>query len=295
MKKFLGSLMAVALTAGILSGCGNTSVQGGSKAQTFDDKKQINVVSRENGSGTRGAFIELFKVEVKGQDSKKKDMTTKEAVIANKTDVMLTNIAGDAYGIGYVSLGSLNASVKSLSIDGVQATAENIKNQSYKIARPFNIAGKGELTAPAKDFISFILSKQGQEIVSKNYIAVINNAPSYAGSSIKGKIVVAGSSSVTPVMEKLAEAYMAINKDAKVEIQMSDSSAGMKGALDGTCDIGMASRDLKESELKDLKAVVIALDGIAVIVNKDNPLNSLKSEQVRQIFTGQTNKWADLK
>lgn len=264
-------------------------------ASKFDASKDISVVSREEGSGTRGAFIELFGIEVKGDDGSKKDMTTKEAVIANKTDVMMTNIAGSLYGIGYISLGSLNETVKAVQIDGVDASAENVKNGTYSIARPFNIATKGEPTGLAKDFIDFILSADGQAVVAKSYIAIDDKAPAYAGDKPSGKIVVAGSSSVTPIMEKLKEAYIAINPGATIEIQLSDSTAGMTGAIDGTCDIGMASRSLKDSEKEVLTPIEIALDGIAVVVNNENPITTLTKDQVKSIFVGETLKWSDVK
>lgn len=260
-------------------------------SSTFAASKRINVVSREEGSGTRGAFIELFGVEVRDNSGGKKDMTTKEAVVANQTSVVMTNVARDTYAIGYISLGSLNDTVKAVRIEGIAATSENVKKGSYPIARPFNIATKGKPAGLAKDFIDFILSSSGQAIAAKSYIAVNSNAAAFAGSRPSGKIVVAGSSSVTPVMEKLKEEYLRINPNAAIEIQESDSTAGMTAAIDGTCDIGMASRGLKESELAKLTPVQIAIDGIAVIVNKANPLTTLTKEQVRLIYMGKTEKW----
>lgn len=292
MRKVLFMAMAVMLSASVLTGCGQQA--GGGKGK-FNSGKDIHVVSREDGSGTRGAFIELLKIENKTPDGKKKDLTTKEAIIANKTDVMMANIAGDAYAIGYISLGSLNTSVKALDIDGVKASSDNIKNKSYKVARPFNIATKGATQGRTKDFTNFIMSKEGQEIISKNYISVDANAKPYKSAGLKGKIVIAGSSSVTPVMEKLAEAYQKINKGIVIEIQMSDSTAGMKGVIDGTCDIGMASRELKASEKNLLDYQAIAFDGIAVIVNKDNTLQNISAENVRKIYTGESKKWNDVK
>ena len=221
-------------------------------------------------------------------------MTTTEAIIANKTDVMLTNVASDIHAIGYVSLGSLNDTIKALKIDGTAASADNVKNGTYKISRPFNIATKGEPSALAKDFIDFILSADGQAVVAKSYIAVDDSSAPYAGTKPSGRIVVAGSSSVTPVMEKLAEAYALLNPDAVIEIQLSDSTAGMNGAIDGTCDIGMASRTLKDSETAVLNATAIALDGIAVIVNADNPVENLTAEQVRKVFTGELTLWSEI-
>jgi ABC-type phosphate transport system, periplasmic component len=285
MKKWLGILFAVILGALTITGC-----SGGSDS-AFDSGKDIFVVSREDGSGTRGAFIELFDIEQRGADGTRRDLTTKEAIIAKQTDVMMTNIVGNQYGIGYISLGSLNDTVKALQIEGVAPTAENVKNGTYPIARPFNIATKGEASELARDFIDFILSADGQEVVAKSYIAVTENAPAYAGNKPSGKIVVAGSSSVTPIMEKLKEAYQVINPNATIEIQMSDSSAGIIGVIDGTCDIGMASRSLKPSELEQLVSIQMALDGITVIVNHKNPVENLKKEEVNGIFTGKALKW----
>ena len=256
MKKrnLLAGILVGVMAMTALAGCGETTQSPQSSTSTtssssdFKADSDITVVSRENGSGTRGAFIELMGIEEKGADGTKTDKTTNEAVIANKTDVMLTNVAGDEYGIGYVSLGSLSSSVKAVKVDGVEATAENVKNGTYKVARPFNIATKSDISDVAQDFIDYILSNEGQEIVSDGYIKINDDAQPYAGSKPAGKIVVAGSSSVSPVMEKLKEAYLKVNTNAEIELQTSDSTAGMTGAIEGTCDIGMASRELKDSE-----------------------------------------------
>lgn len=264
-------------------------------APKFNSKKTISVMSREEGSGTRGAFIELFGVEQKNSSGKKVDYTTEEAAITNSTSVMLTSVAGDIYSIGYVSLGSLNDSVKALKIEGVDATVSNIKNKSYKISRPFNIAVKEKLSAPAQDFVNFIMSSEGQKIVEKNkYIAV--ESKSFTSNKASGKVVVAGSSSVSPVMEKLIEAYKSVNPNARIELQTSDSTTGVTNAANGTCDIGMASRGLKETEkAKGLKEITIAIDGIAVVVNKANPLVNAKIETVRDIYMGKIQKWSEIK
>ena len=293
MKKSMSIMLLLATALSLFAGCANNGSPS-TPALSFDTSKAISVVSREDGSGTRGAFIELFGIEVKGDDGSKKDMTTKEAVIVSQTSVMMTNVAGDKYAIGYISLGSLGDTVKAVQIEGVDATAENVKNGTYSIARPFNIATKGEPTGLAKDFIDFILSADGGAVISKSYIAVTDNAPAYAGDKPSGKIVVAGSSSVTPIMEKLKEAYLLINPNATIEIQESDSSAGMTAAIDGTCDIGMASRELKESETQQLTPTQIAIDGIAVIVHNDNPITNLTKEQVKLIYTGETLKWSEV-
>ena len=262
-----------------------TAASAAAESSDFDNSEYINVVSREDGSGTRGAFIELFGVEEKNDAGEKIDNTTDEAIITNSTDVMLTTVLGDEYSIGYVSLGSLNDSVKAVSIDGAEATVDNIKSGDYTIARPFNIATKGTPSDVAQDFINFIMSADGQAVISDNkYIPVDDGA--------SGKVVVAGSSSVTPVMEKLKEAYVAVNSGAEIEIQESDSTTGMTAAMDGTCDIGMASRELKDSETEGgLTAAVIAMDGIAVIVNNDNPTADLSKDTVKGIYTGEITSW----
>ncbi len=264
-------------------------------AADFDPSKDISVISREEGSGTRGAFIELFGIEQKNDKGEKIDMTTEEAIISNSTNVVMTSVASDPYAIGYISLGSLNDTVKALKIDDAEATVENIRDGSYKIFRPFNVAYKGQLSAVAQDFVNFIMSADGQAVVeAAGYIKVDENAAAFSSTNPSGKIVVAGSSSVTPVMEKLKEAYLKINTAAEIEIQMSDSTTGMTSAMDGICNLGMASRELKESELAVLTPLVIANDGIAVIVNNNNPIEGLTSEQVKGIFTGEITSWSEL-
>ena len=276
-------LTVLGVIAGVIGGLGSSA-----SAVT----EEITVVSREDGSGTRGAFIELMGIEAKSEGGARKDMTTKEAVIANKTDVMLLNISKDPNAIGYISLGSLNDTVKALAIDGTQPTTDNVKSGAYKIARPFIIATKGAPGGAAKDFIDFILSAEGQKIVGgSGYIPATDQASAYPRGKHEGKVTVAGSSSVTPVMEKLREAYIALNPSVAIEVQMSDSTAGMTAAIDGIADIGMSSRALKEGEAQQLIGVSIAIDGIAVIVNRNNPLNTLTSEQVQKIFKGETTAW----
>ena len=310
MKKFICTALTLALVVGSLAGCGSSSsketaasgaaateakqTEGASTAGDFDTSKEISVNSREDGSGTRGAFIELFGVEEKAADGTKVDNTTVEANITNSTAVMMTSVAGDPYAIGYISLGSLNDTVKAVKIDGAEATTENVANGSYKVARPFNIVTKDGLSDVAQDFVDYIMSAEGQDIIEKNgYIKIDQNAAAYVGSQPSGKIVVAGSSSVSPVMEKLKEAYLAVNTNADIEIQTSDSTTGITSAQEGICDIGMASRDLKDTET-DVTATTIAQDGIAVIVNNENPVENLTSDQVKSIFTGETTSWADV-
>lgn len=260
----------------------------------FDSNKTIDVISREEGSGTRSAFVELTDVEQK-VDGKKIDMTTEDAQITNNTAVMLTTVAGDAYAIGYVSLGSLNESVKAVEVAGVEATAENVANGDYQIARPFNIAYReAAITELGKDFIDYIMSAEGQEIVAANGYVATEGTAAYAGSMPQGKLVIAGSSSVSPVMEKLAETYQAMNANAEIEIQTSDSTTGMTAAMDGSCEIGMASRDLKENESAELTGMTIAMDGIAVIVNLENPVDGLSVEQIGAIYTGDVMRWNEL-
>lgn len=281
MKKVVGILLSLALLAG-------TAVAAGE----FDYAQDITVVSREEGSGTRGAFIELLGVEKKDESGNKIDYTTEEAVITNSTNVMMTTVAGNEAAIGYSSMGSLNGTVKALKVDGAEATVENIKSGAYQVSRPFNIATKGEVSESAQDFISYILSAEGQVVVAENGYIPLDDAPAYAGKQVSGKIVVAGSSSVTPVMEKLKEAYAVLNPNAEIEIQQSDSTTGMQSTIDGVCDIGMASRALKDSELEaGLTGTTIAMDGIAIIVNPNNPVDGMTVAQIEQIFTGAVTTW----
>ena len=255
----------------------------------------ITVVSREDGSGTRGAFIELFGVEEKDADGNKVDNTTEEAEITNNTAVMMSTVAGDVDAIGYISLGSLNDIVTAVNIDGAEATAENIKSGEYKVSRPFNIATNGEVSDVAQDFIDYILSPEGQAVIEENGYISIDDVKDAESTQPEGKVVVAGSSSVTPVMEKLKEAYAEVNPNAEIEIQQSDSTTGMTSAIDGICDIGMASRELKDEELEaGLTSTTIANDGIAIIVNNDNPTDDLSVDQVKSIYVGETTTWGDL-
>ena len=279
MKKICSAIMAVVIMGLTLAGCGKAG-------------STITVISREEGSGTRSAFIELVGVEEKDADGNKVDKTTESALIQSSTDVVLTQVASDKNAIGYISLGSLNDTVKALQIDGVDATPENVKDGKYTVVRPFNIAVDGEPTGVVADFINFILSDDGQKVVEDSeYITV--SSGSFSTDNSEGKIVVSGSSSVTPVMEKLAEAYKGINTKAVIEVQQTDSSSGMKAVLEGTCDIGMASRELKDDETK-LKAIEIAKDGIAIVINKDNAINSLTKAQVKDIYTGAVTDWSGI-
>lgn len=288
------------MMTGLLAGCGNSAdegnADGGSEAAAeWDSANDITIVSREDGSGTRGAFIELFGIEEE-VEGEKVDMTTEEAQITNSTSVMLTTVAGDEYAIGYVSLGSLDDSVKALKIDGAEATAENVKSGTYKVSRPFNIATKeGADNEVANDFITFIMSTEGQQVVEENGYIPLDGTQAYEGTAPFGKAVVGGSSSVSPVMEKLIEAYKEVNPNAEIELQTTDSTTGMESTINGSYDIGMASRELKDTELSEgLTGQVIATDGIAVIVNNDSTVDELSSEQVKSIYTGEAVTWADV-
>ena len=298
-KKITATALFGVLAVSAFAGCGGagSSSNGlsdtGSDAAKFDASKTISVVTREEGSGTRDAFTELTGVLVKDGDNKT-DNTTTSAVTINSTEAVITNVKDNEAAIGYISLGSLNDTVKALKIGGVEATADNVNSGDYAVSRPFNIAYTGELSDVAQDFVDYIMSSDGQKIVSDNgYVTVSENA-AYSGKKPSGKISVAGSSSVSPVMEKLAEAYQKVNTNAKVEIQTSDSSAGMQSAMGGTCDIGMASRDLKDEEKSALKVETIAKDGIAVIVNNANTCDDLTLDQVKSIYTGETTVWSDI-
>ena len=278
MKRIFALILGTVIMAATLASCGNSG------------SDTITVVSREDGSGPRSAFVELM-----GMLQDDKDMTYERAEISNSTSVVMSTVAGNANAIGYISLGSLKDSVKAVNVDGVEATVDNIKSGSYKVSRPFNIATKDDLSDLAKDFISFILSTDGQAIVAEDYIA-LDAADSYTPSGLTGKITLAGSTSVSPLMEQLAAAYKELNPDVTIEIQQSGSSAGIQSAIEGVCDIGMASREIKEDEINaGLTPTVIALDGIAVIVNNDNEVSDLTSEQIKNIYTGEVTSWSDVK
>ena len=292
MKKVLAVGVIAAMAATMFTACGSSS----SGSSDSDASGKISVISREEGSGTRGAFIELFGIETKDKDGNKTDNTIKDAEITNSTAVMIQTVQGNKAAIGYISLGSLASSVKALKVDGNEASVENVKKGTYKVSRPFNIVIGKKTNAAAKDFINYIMSKEGQKIVEKEGYVPEDTSKTYSKSHASGKISVAGSSSVTPLMEKLAEAYQKVNSDVKVEVQESDSTTGITSATEGVCNIGMASRDLEKEETdKGVKSKEIARDGIAVIVNKDNSLSEITSEQVQKIYTGEITKWDELK
>lgn len=288
MKKFAAIFMCAALAVGALSGC--SSNENSSTADNSTAGNPISVVTREDGSGTRGAFVELFGIE----DADGNDAITQSAEISNSTSVVMTTVAGNPDAIGYISLGSLDDTVKALEIDGVAATVDNINNGTYKVYRPFNIVTKEGLSETAQDFVNFIMSEQGQAIVAEDYISV-ENSGSYTPSGKTGTVTVSGSSSVTPVMQVLKEEYEALNPDVTIELQQSDSTTGVNDAIAGTSDIGMASRALKDSELEQgVVGTVIANDGIAVIVNNENTVTGLTSEQVKGIYMGELTNWSEV-
>lgn len=290
-KKLLTLAVATVAASSLLTGCGGSS----SNDKKAASDENITAVSREDGSGTRGAFIELFGIEQKDKDGNKVDKTTSSVQITNSTSVMMTTVAENKAAIGYISLGSLNDTVKAVKIDGAEASVDTVKDGSYKIVRPFNIVTKDKLSKQAQDFENYIMSADGQKIIEDNGYISVGDKPAYEAAAVEGKVVVAGSSSVTPVMEKLAEGYKTVNDKVEIEVQQSDSTTGMTSAIDGLCDIGMASRDLKDSELEaGLTATVIAKDGIAVIVNNDSGVEKLTSEQVKDVYTGNITTWEDL-
>lgn len=290
MKKILGIGFAVVMMFALITGCATTTVDETPSPST-GMTGTITVITREDGSGTRGAFIDLM--DIKTDEG---DMTYDMAEIANGTNLVMTTVQGNMKAIGYISLGSLNNTVKAVTVDGVEATADNISAGTYAIARPFNIASlNGEFTEVAQDFINFIMSEDGQKFATENGYISDSNTGAYTGGGMSGKVVCAGSTSVSPLMEKIAEAYQLVNPDVDIEIQATGSSSGMTAAIDGICDIGMASRELKDSEIeKGLVPLVIAMDGIAVVVNNDNSVDNLTSEQITAIYIGETTDWSDL-
>lgn len=258
----------------------------------------ITVVSREDGSGTRGAFVELMGIEQKNEAGEKEDMTRGDAEISNSTNGVMMSVAGNVDAIGYISLGSLNDTVKALDVNGVECSVDDIKSGEYVVARPFNICyqqSKLDANAAAQDFIKFIESTDGQKIISDNGYIAIDATEAYTASGISGGISLNGSTSVGPVMEKLAEAYKGLNPDVSIDIQQTGSGAGITAATEGTCDIGMSSRELKQEELDaGLTEMKIADDGIAVIVNLENPIENITSEEIMKIYTGEINNWSEL-
>lgn len=295
-KVLFGALaVCVAFACMLLAGCSSNSEE--STDSSSDSGETINVVSREDGSGTRGAFVELFGIEEEDENGEKVDKTTDSAAITNSTAVMMTAVAGDANAIGYISLGSLDDSVKAVKIDGAEATVDNVKSGDYKVSRPFNVVTNSntELSDVAQDFLNYIMSSDGQAVVAEEGYISLDGGKAYTASGLSGTVTVAGSSSVTPVMEKLAEAYQELNPDVTIEVNQSDSTTGVTSAIEGACDLGMASRDLKDSETSEgAQATVIATDGIAVIVNNESTVEDLTSDQVKQIFTGEITSWSEI-
>ena len=300
-KKVLAAVLMGAMVFS-MAACGSNggsseggSSDSGSGSDASAPSGTISVLSREEGSGTRGAFVELFGVEEENADGEKVDNTTVDAQVTNSTAVMMTGVAQNPQAIGYISLGSLDDSVKALKVDGAEASAENVKNGTYKVSRPFNIVTSDDISDVAQDFVDYILSSDGQAIVGEDYIPVDDAAEAYAGTSPEGTVVVAGSSSVSPVMEKLKEGYEAVNPNASIEIQTSDSTTGVESTISGICDIGMASRELKDTETSEgVTGTQIAIDGIAIIVNNENSMTDITSDQVKQIYTGEVTNWEDL-
>ncbi|MBR5229060.1 MAG: extracellular solute-binding protein [Firmicutes bacterium] len=291
IKKILSLTLVLVLCLGIFTGCGGSSTDSDNPVAG----KSVSVITREDGSGTRDAFVEITGVLEKDANGEKVDYTTLSAEITNSTAVMMTTVAGNTSSIGYISLGSLNDTVKAVAVDGVEATAENVKNGSYTVSRPFNIVTKGDLSAEATDFMNFILSADGQAIVEESGYVAVNTGEAYQPSGLSGKVVVAGSSSVTPVMTKLAEAYMALNSGVTVEVEQSDSTTGVTSTIEGICDIGMASRAVKDEEkAQGVTETTIAMDGIAVIVNLKNPVTDLTTEMIKNIYKGDITSWDEI-
>jgi len=292
MKKIISVGLLVSMIFLLVTGCNSTS-----SSEEFDLNQTINVVTREEGSGTRGAFIEIVGILEKDGNGNEVDRTYSEAIVQNGTNAVMTTVAGNIYSIGYISLGSLNDTIKAVKVNGVEATTENILKGSYEVARPFNLAYKEDLSPLAKDFVDFLLSAEGQDIVARErYVQVDTQGFKYESDGTQeGTLVIAGSTSISPLMEKLVEAYQELNSGVSIEVQSTGSSAGMQSAMEGTVDIGMASRELKDSELAELTPVVLALDGIAVIVNNDNPIEDLSIDDIKSIYLGETNNWSKIK
>ncbi len=294
MKKLFAILTAAAMLTGVLAGCGGSSgtASSGDGAEGNSLTTDITVISREEGSGTRGAFVELMGIE-----TDEGDQTVITSEISNSTAVVTQTVAGNTSAIGYISLGALSDSVKAISVDGVEPTVDNIKAGSYAVARPFELCYREEnLTELGQDFINFIMSAEGQAIVDQEgYIAADENAAAYTASGLSGNLSLNGSTSVSPLMEVLAEEYRNLNPNVVIDIQQTGSGAGITATIDGSCEIGMSSRALEDEELAEgLTELQIAVDGIAVIVNNGNGVDDLTSEQIRQIFVGEITNWANV-
>ncbi|MCD8036090.1 MAG: extracellular solute-binding protein [Clostridiales bacterium] len=293
-KKVLALLMTSVMVLGVAACSSSSSSDTSSDAEATEETGMsgaITVISREEGSGTRGAFVELMEVV----DDDGNDITTVNAEITNSTSVMLSTVAGNPSAIGYVSLGSLSSDVKAVMVDGVEATTDNVKSGSYSVSRPFMIAYKdGELSELAQDYLNFIMSADGQAIIDEEGYISVADGEAYTASGLSGKIVLAGSTSVSPVMEVLADAYKALNPGVTIEIQQTGSSAGITSAIEGVCDFGMSSRELKDSEKEELTGVQIAMDGIAVIVNNENTIDDLSSETIKSIYLGEITDWSEV-
>ncbi|MCX7714669.1 MAG: substrate-binding domain-containing protein [Clostridia bacterium] len=294
MKKIIMAVLSCVIAAGSMAGCGTAAEK--SQGQTtqkssFDASSEITVISREANSGTRGAFDELMKIVVE-ENGQKVDKLYSEAVLVDSTDAVSSKVEVDKYAIGYTSLGSVTDKVKALTVDGIEATAATVKSGQYKISRPFVLATKGDGNALSKDFISFVTSNQGQKAVEEKGFIKLDGAKDYTSAGLSGKLTLSGSTSVEKVIEKLKEEYIKLNPNVSIEITYSGSSAGIKDVTEGKVDIGMSSRELKDSEKAVLTPTIFAHDGIAVIVNKENPLNGLTSAQITKIFTGEQRTWS---
>ena len=277
--------LVILIAVFLLASCVDSSSSG-----EFITSREVNVVSREGGSGTRGAFVEILGIFHDGHD-----WTTLEADVANGTSVVIQSVAGNSYAIGYITIGSLNPTVKALDVNGVSPNPENIRNGTYPLFRPFYMSVRQDVDALTQDFIDFILSQEGSYIIeSRGYVPINSNAPVFTGGNLSGTIVVSGSTAVTPIMDRLAEAYELLNPDVTVEVHTGGSSAGITGSIDGINDIGMSSRPLTAAELANLTAIPFAMDGLAVIVNPNNPLSDISPEQVRQVFMGDIIRWYEL-
>ncbi len=295
MKRKILTIIATALMlALVFVGCTKDQPQTEQPAKDFNADKDITVVARDAASGTRGAFHEIMKI-IQKQGDKEVDNLVVGALEFDGTDKVITAVEQDKYGIGYISLGSVSERIKAIAVNGAEPTVENVKSGKYSVARPFLMVTKGNESDLVKDFLSFAESTQGQQIVNdKNFISATDQPKEYTASGMTGTIKVAGSTSVAPLMEKIQEAYTELNPDVKFEMQANGSSQGIKAAIDGSYDIGMSSRELKEEESSKLNRHVLAIDGIAVIVNNDNPTNNLAAEDITAIYTGEITVWSEI-
>jgi phosphate transport system substrate-binding protein len=297
MKKIL-ILAAILIGALAFTACGSDDDNGNgtTTGSSWDASRQVNVIARDPGSGTHAAFIELLGIEVSA-DGNVTDNTYIGAYIAPSTGGVITTVAGDEFAIGYISMGAMNTSVRALSVDGIAATVENVQNGTYPVFRSFYMAVQPVLSPEAAAFLAFIQSAEGQDVIAgRNYVpAFASPAAFVAPEGLSGTVVAAGSTSMTDITQRLAEAFEAVVPGVSVEVHSSGSGAGITAAIDGIADIGLTSRAIRDGELEQgVISETMAHDGIVVVVNNSSPVTALTSSQIHDIFVRDVTRWNEV-